>query len=275
MDVPSQTPTDAFEQFETVDPDGSVSAILDEEAETVRLPLDRYYMTAQEMAMVTQATNLRIAECMSESGLDYPPATADWQSAVEAPNRRYGLWGVSNAATYGYGFPPTPYNSSIDAIIAAQGTPDEAWLSASSACADSVGRPFPILAPSGSVSEETAFIELVDRGVGGGDAAAATDPEYAQFRHALSECLAQSGLVNGEGGTGWGPDAPADPEEERKVAVIDAQCHQSTGMVQGLFDLQAQYQAAYEVEHEAELASVKAEKDEILKDAKAYISEHG
>lgn len=273
--TPAVTASDApqveIEDFD-LGPYASVRAQLDEADETVVLPLSRYYMSARERLMVEHANDLIVDACMAEAGLSYPDADLPWDIDPVDFDRRYGLWSVTRAAAWGYELPKSARDIAAGERSTAA-TASQAWQDALGACAQSTTR-LQILHPSGIRDEDSSFMAVVDAGSDAGDAYAARSPGYMTYRQALSDCLADVGLTIGESGAAWGPDIPDDAEEQITVAVMDATCHQQTGIVQGLSDLRARYESAFIAAHESELAAAKAKKEAIVQEARDVIARH-
>ncbi|NQX10190.1 hypothetical protein HQQ80_00945 [Microbacteriaceae bacterium VKM Ac-2855] len=248
--------------------------MLDEATETIHLPLEKYYMTSQEALMVQHVNDLRIDECLSRSGRHYAPVQAAWQDGVASPNRQYGIWSVTNAARYGYDLPTDGYTASVTALIAETGIPDPAQTAAEDKCAASIDNLAVYYYGSGNYDDASLFMKVVDDGVAGGSAAAGRSESFPILRQKLVDCLQEQGISVADG-QWFTPEIPADEERAVKVAVADAQCHQSTGITQGLSDVEAQYQAAYETEHETELAAIKTRVDAIVDEAEDYLAKHG
>ncbi|PPF23915.1 hypothetical protein C5C34_06955 [Rathayibacter rathayi] len=263
---------------EQVAPDGSVHAVLHEEFESVRLPLDEFLPTTDEMLAVTHANDLFILDCLQQSGFDYSPAHVDWQGGWEEPfNREYGVWSVSRAAVYGYDVPESPYEKSVMAAVAADGTPSAEQMAAESRCNQSVER-LPNLTEDAGHSDDPAeaVMAVVDEGRYAAGAAASESDAFPKVRAALAECLARNGLSLSD--DSWSftvTNKPEDAEGQVKTAVAEATCHQEVKVEQTLYDIQAQYQAGYIAAHEAELAVVKQKQTEVLERAKKVIAEHG
>ncbi|NRD08460.1 hypothetical protein [Rathayibacter agropyri] len=264
--------------YEQVAPDGSVHAVLHEELESVRLPLDEFLPSNAEMLLVTHANDLLILDCLQQSGRDYSPAHVDWQGGWDEPsNREYGSWSVSRAAAYGYGVPESPYEKSVMAAVAADGTPSAEQMAAESRCNNSVERIPNLTEDAGHSDNPTeALMVVVDEGRHGGGVAAAESEEFPKVRAALAECFATNGLSMSDNPSSFEvTDKPEDPEGRVRTAVAEAKCHQEAKVEQTLYDIQAQYQAGYIAAHEAELAAVKQKQAEVLERAKQVIAEHG
>lgn len=273
--APAATEDQVYEQ---VAPDGSVHAILHEEFESVRLPLDEFLPTTDEMLAVTHANDLLILDCLQQSGRDYSPAHVDWQGGSEEQfNRRYGSWSVSRAVVYGYDVPESPYEKSVMAAVAADGTPSAEQMAAESRCAKSVERLPNLTEDAGHSDDPTeALMAVVDEGRYGGGAAASESEEFPKVRAALAECFARSGLSMSDNPSSFEvTNKPKDAEGQVRTAVAEATCHQEAKVEQTLYDIQAQYQAGYIAAHEAELAVVKQKQAEVLERAKKVIAEHG
>lgn len=261
--------------YENLMPDGSAHAILDEETETIHLPMDSYYMTSREALMVQHVNDLRIDECLADSGRSYSPSRADWAASVSAPDRRYGIWNAETAARYGYELPPDPYLDSVMRLVEGDSSLTPAQIGAQDQCIASIDTLPVINYGSGFYNDATAFMKVADDGVAAGAAATGRDDVYSQTHQAYSACMGEQAIMLIGDGQGWMPVLPEELEQQVKVAVIDVACHESADVVQTLTDVEARYQAAYIAAHEADLVAVQNEVDGIVDEAAEYLATHG
>lgn len=82
------------------------------ESTDLRLPLDEYLLSPDELRELSRARVVRARECMGDAGFDFPPAEEPADAGLRSWNeRRYGITDADLAATHGYGLgvpPPRP-----------------------------------------------------------------------------------------------------------------------------------------------------------------------
>lgn len=266
-------PQIAIEELDTA-AFADVTAQLDEKAEAITTPLSTYYMSGREIMAISHANDLAMQGCMAGYGEPYPEAQLPWDLEPVAFDREYGVWSVSRAAEWGRSVPRTERDIAAEAISpAATSTPE--WLQAQDSCLQATEF-FDAIHTYGSTEEiMSSSMAIVYAGSQAAGIYAGRTPAYVEYGRALAKCYAEHGLTTSDETGPWGVVTPNDPEAATTVIVQDAKCHQETGAVQGMYDLRAQYEAAYIEAHESELAAAKEKKDAIVTAARDYIATHG
>ncbi|MFD4761435.1 hypothetical protein ACFWOJ_21915 [Streptomyces sp. NPDC058439] len=98
----------------------------------LRLPLDAYDATREELAAVQEGQDALISQCMERFGFRYSPPRRLVSAATSKPNARiFGVVDPNEAAQYGYGVPGeaeaparTPQNLTASEELALHGAPD-------------------------------------------------------------------------------------------------------------------------------------------------------
>jgi hypothetical protein len=246
---------------------GHVTARLDFAHAAVSLPLDAYYGWTPEY--VRDVLHLQAQEtdhCLVEQGL---PAVADsvpWQPMPEE-DRLYGIWGVEYAKRHGTELAPEGRLPIIDA--ASMG---EAFDRSYHGCIEETRSIF---------DEQLSYfdgqwphaLDIRIRKRASERVLASTAGQDA--RRTWSECIQDRGVTleaaDGRPSTEY---AVQGREALIRVTTVEAECAVSSGAVQALFDLHAQYEAAYIDLYSDELTSLKKERDGMIDAMRAIVAAH-
>lgn len=245
------------------------TAILDREAQTITLPLTEYSLSEQETQTVQHANALIAQDCMADKAFPYPPATEiNWQREARVTDRRYGVWNLDSVAKYGYDVPAddsrSPELNPEPAAVTVDGY-DEALLD----CIENI--------QDDLIHEYIAYnadSSIADRGLFESETLAKADPEWTQARQDWTDCLAESKVTLATQ-DGWVPVLPDSKSAQIEIAIIDVECKTETNLVQRLADIEATYQAAFEVEHQEQLNELKAKVRASVTEAESLIAHHG
>ncbi len=186
--------------------------------------------------------------------------------------RNYGLWSVERAQQYGSDFPRpelTEPTQKENEVYAACRTEVEETVRSFQGDHDYLTNP-----------------SLADRLDDEAYAAAIADPEWNSARDKWRECITARGLT--PDGDSWGSEQAAEisrkqveqgitPElkqEDIRVAVIEAECNQSTNLTQTLANIEASYQAPLIRKNDAALQQEKQDIANRVELARKYIQEH-
>lgn len=240
-------------------------AQLDPATSQVELPLEKYAMDAAEVRDVEHANALLAEECMAGTGRDFPRARQNWDSLPEIPDRRYGVWTITDAQTNGYEAPI----SESDSVSAVEESFDDKWWAAARSC---VTEDY-ILELRGV--NTSANESPVDRGMNESYAALMESDQFESARAAWVSCIEAEGLNPFPDAPELVPEFPAAGEEQIRIATIDVECKDKLGTVQTLADIETRDQLQYVDQHESELAAFRDEAESILDRARDIIATNG
>lgn len=255
-----------------------------------RLPLDQYLPPLIDVEY--DAQQVFVHKCMAEAGREWvvrldPPGTTTGESWNAAGRK---LFSVELAETYGYG------NSGQ---IARSPEAEQAWLNGERS-RRAVAEQAPEAA-EGCFEQSTAVLDdepswqvydLAMEIAGGASGDAQEFPEVEEAASQWRECMADAGL----------PDLPAVPEEmppasvddgggpaidapysvgdefdvsaeERRVAVADTTCQDSSGYASALYDAEWEAQAEAMESHADDLVRYGAQLEEQRARAESYLAE--
>ncbi|NUU18788.1 hypothetical protein HP550_16165 [Cellulomonas humilata] len=252
-----------------------VEVVIDTTDGTITLPLDRYFLTETEQAEVLHASALAMHECAADRGYVISDAASmALLTPSTEPNpigdRRFGVWWMPSAETYGYATWSTPGNDyGVADALWGEARTDEQWE-----ILDECGRTPTVQQfwPDAELGEPTPDFQkrALDSGAG---QAAVRDWDACLATHGLHE-TGGWGVTDGTRNSG---DTPADNGEPLgpDSAVIDAQCKADVDLVERLTQMVADRQAPFIAAHRSELTVIRIALDESLRRARAYIAEHG
>ena len=237
--------------------------VIDTTNGTITLPLDRYFLTEGEQAEVLHASALAMHECAADRGYVFTDPRSGWREPVEGAlptgDRRFGVWWMPGAETYGYGTgrphpPPTgpPWPSAHEPTSS---------VKSSSECGQT-----PTVQqfwPGTELSEPVPdFVKLARESSAG--QAVLDDWEACLGTHGLQRNeerplghhrrQAQLGGTRVEYGEPLGPDS----------AVLDARCKADVDLVDRLTQIVADLQAPFIAAHRSELTALRVALDDSL-----------
>jgi len=270
-----QTPVSplATDQIPARLPTTNASAVLDWQAASITLPLDRYGMSSAEYQTAMAGASIVYARCVTGSQQVSAEVVAEARRAFEPivpdPNVihwLFGVWDAEYVAAHGwYPFPqdpphPLPVEADPDTSRRCAAIPDYVSL-------------LPITAYG---SPDEAFAALLDYS---GQAYMRTiqDPRFASLVDQLSACLARAGYTALKTVDGPGPELEEGWTEEQKLEAMlaSATCQDNLAMTQQAADIDAAYQAEFIRDHEAELVTIRAEVDRRLAAATQILKDVG
>ncbi len=244
---------------------------------TITLPLDRYFLSETEQAEVTHASALAMRACAADHGYEVtdresrflrPPST----QPDPIGDRRFGVWWMPSAETYGYGtsgtqphtygvtkraLDPSRTDEQQDILDECGRTPAVQQLWPDTALAE----PLPdFLEQALDSSAGQAVLRewdacLVDHGL-------QHDPRTGRWD--VTDGARSSGSTLVTAGEPLGPDS----------AVVDAGCKADVDLVDRLTRMVADRQAPFIATHRAELTAVRDALDGSLRRARASVDEH-
>lgn len=267
---------------ESIEPDPSAVALLDQSTGQIHTPLSGYDLTdsAEDTAVLNHAVSIWIADCMRKAGFPYA-ATVPETEVLD--DRSFGIWFEPNIRVHGWGFPPNPNDQLYEQDALAGG---EEWLEAESTCADQL-RESPELGEVQPTQQEETD-SLIPNLRTEAYRQASGDPEWEVARDEWRECLREAGLEPLTGPQDWFsaqskelleqssvPPTAEQLQQQIVLASTEARCNNETRLTQRLANLVASYEAPLIAENQAALNELKQRKQERLNRARDYIAQNG
>lgn len=275
------------------------AAAVDAESDTLgianlALPIESYFVSAEEEQTLTQAENLLQTRCMKRFGFDYvvPPRLAPVRPAFI--ERRYGISDAKLAATRGYKLAPetdaaaaasstAPMSPAMTKVLHGSGsTTGEAGGAGASSPQELVnGQRIPA---GGCVGEarETLGAQPGGQGFNAPEIVNAINVESwdraradARVRGAITQwsaCMKEKGLDYADpsaasGDMGWSREERAVETREITVALADIECKKTTGLAKTWYAVDKELQTARIEKSAEELATVKKNNAESVRKA--------
>lgn len=244
---------------------GDLTAVLDFEAGTARLPLDEVAIDSPVVyARDFQALWVMIDHCMVERGFSPVSETVDWVAEAGREDRTFGLWSVARASEYGPDLPPGGKSTLVDTL--SFGGEYNAELpacidSAKQEKAEQLSTVLPVDSP-GAIGRQiwSAAYQATLSSDGGKKAVARR-----------VACLEDQGIVVNPDSGGPSSEYFVDQRTAITTAVAEAECNVETGAVQELYNVMARYQQAYMDQREAQIVELAAQRAELLRELDAII----
>ncbi|WP_426986783.1 hypothetical protein [Pseudarthrobacter sp. Y6] len=255
---------------------GVTRAKLDRAASTITMPLDEYDISDDGFATISRARELAFSGCMAQHGV----ADAGSPEATVKEDRTYGLWIVERAKLYGFGLAPADQTSTSS--VGPSGVYrelDPAWVEARTTCMRSLSSELDAFTPPDELTTHPPSFEVRLEASN----LAAKDPQWKKHRDEWWQCLRDAGLVPPANEEGWSSqqaldrprgEAPAEKEEEIRIAVKEATCNESTALTQNLGDIEAGYQVGLIKARQAALNEQKSKNLEYVTKAETYLANH-
>ncbi|MFF4620815.1 hypothetical protein [Nonomuraea jabiensis] len=242
------------------------------------LPFDAYKTTPEQRAVLGNAHNHLVVQCMRKQGITIDPPAEDAAAiaAVDPGNsRRYGVADIEAAKTYGYhlarppspdttgawaGKLPKPARHRLYGTAADRGCLDRATLTLDKG---STKADWPWLALQDSLTLEQA----------------AKDPSVTAAAKRWETCMGQAGhsypapeaaIADGR----WDLDKPDVSEDEKQTATADTTCKWSSGLVAAWFAADAELQRAVVRDNPDRFAALRDNLKQRLARASALLTEH-
>jgi hypothetical protein len=240
-------------------------AKLDEAADSVTLPLDKYLGPTD--SIVNHAQDLVIQKCMEAKGFPFQISSFTGIDAAAQQWRSFGLWNPTEARKYGYGLAPDPVLESDRAL---NPNMSAAAVAAVDPCIHESNALFPgpdqmARYSAGNLSNEALFDTLAD----------------AKGKSLISRwqnCMTAQGIKVASKGYGpLGADIDIDTLSTTKqiaIAVKDVECKSKNNVIQQLADIDASYQQVLIAAHQRDLNQQLAQTEAVHKAAAATIAEH-
>lgn len=252
--------------------------VIDTTNGTITLPLDRYFLSEPEQAEVRHASALAMRECSADRGyVISDPASRSfltpWTEPDPIGDRRFGVWWMPSAETFGYGTSGVPSNT----YGVADETGGRARTDEQRDILDECGRTPTVQQfwPDTELSEHTPdFVGLALESAAG--LAALDEWDACLATHGLHrrELGGRWDVTDGERNSGGTPARYGEPLGPGS-AVVDARCKADVRLVERLTELVADRQAPFIADHRSELTAVRVALDDSLERARDYVDEHG
>jgi hypothetical protein len=256
--------------------DGEV--VVDMTDGTITLPLDRYFLSETEQAEVAHASALAMRACAADRGYEVTDRVSEWLLRPPSPrpnpigDRRFGVWWMPSAETYGYGVwgtHPHTYGVSKRALDPSRTAVQQEILDE---CGQTpaVQQLWPDTAlrePLPDFQQQTLDSSAGQAAVGEWDACLGAHglQHYPQGgRWDVTDGKRRSGSTPVEAGEPLGPDS----------AVIDARCKDDVDLIDRLTHMVADRQAPYIAAHRSELTAIRDALDDSLQRARTYADQH-
>lgn len=236
---------------------GGVAARLDFSSGTAQLPLDTYSLQVPAVqSKVLHALAVDADSCMVEQGY---PAVADsvsWDPYTPDDNRRYGLWSADFSAKFGF---DRPQSTGMQRYVIDTLPYGVDYNDAYQKCRDSV---------SPTMQEALTFLQApnVDwRLRARSEELALSSSEGSAATRDWKDCMEAKGIVL-DPETGYPSQLYVNQGKESEIAaaVTQADCAKTTGAIQTLFNIQAQYETAYIDANAAQLSEFAQKRTEVL-----------
>lgn len=245
-----------------------VKAELNFETGTATTPISEYLTNLDfgTEVLFAHARETLVTECMTAAGHNYTGLTSvDWGSLQPQEDRIFGRWDRVSAAEFGSMMDETrgvPKTTTVE-----QGVE---FNSALALCQEEAAVD-PVLGP---LSEDLSQLTLADRILGNASTLAENSDAGREATESFTACMEDKSIVlDPDSGYMSSEYTDLGKDAEIAAAVGEADCNVDTGRVQKLYDLRAQYEAAYIEKYEAQLGDVLAHKQEVHAQLRAIIDD--
>lgn len=231
------------------------AAKLDSARESITLPIDAYSMSVLEGSVIDYAMLLLQKDCMSKQGVGFvvvkpygslnDPSGGNYEGGA-TPNHIWGLWDIATAAKWGYSTPPDALREQRLAANSQQMTASQSAIADGCFREVKSGKGVSVekLLGSGATITYRAQFHTYPEDTKGGKAA------YGGW----VSCIKKAGLVPDKDNAFLPAGAlTLEQGEQIRVAIADATCKQSSGLIQQLSDIEAAYQKVYIAKNETAL----------------------
>lgn len=257
--------------------------------DTYSLPLDPFILTPVEILMIDYAENLQVSDCMSESGYAWVPPRRQVDSLTLLPFRSLSgriLFDERTAAERGYHVPDLLDEESQLAEFAwaeSLTLSDEGYRTLDT-CIASSRETLSAFSGDGVPTYQRAA-EFANQAL----ADSLADEKVVAAASLWRECMVPLGIAD----LPQAPDAelgmPTQTMREQfqlgdqfsqptsaeiRIALFDAECRQSSGYRQALFEAEWSAQRALLTKHADELVSLRGLSDELVAQARHIITEN-
>ena len=255
-----------------VEYDWSYKAEVNYETGEIVLPVEKYYLSSDDLGDVFGARTHFMIQCQNAKGIDIPWRLPSGSTDLE--DRRFGFWLLRNAETFGFTLPRSPEDVATleaDAKWAESHVNDQAWQDAANEATAECGKE--------SQAEELDLANIpappaFDLGVL--DLALESAEAKTVFAD-WEKCLNDNGLERDLDMSLFavkGVSYEVADEQSIKAAVINAQCKADTDYTQRMADIMAAAQGPFVKKHEAELQEYYDAQLVVLGKARDYLAKN-
>ncbi|TDC08867.1 hypothetical protein E1267_09205 [Nonomuraea longispora] len=242
------------------------------------LPFDAYKTTPEQRAVLGNAHNHLVVQCMRERGSTVTPPAEDAAeiAAVDPGNsRRYGVTDIEAAKQYGYHLARPPSPDTTGAWAAKLPRPVRHRLYGTAADRGCLDRATQAL-DKGARKADWPWFSLQDSLT---LEQAAKDPTVKEAVKRWQSCMRQAGhsypspeaaIADGR----WNLDDPAVTEEEKRTATADTRCKWSSGLVLAWYGADAELQQAVIADNPRRFAALRSNLKQRLKRASGLLAQH-
>lgn len=228
--------------------DTSAQAILDRENNIIIKPIMEYDLSNHSLNIYSRIIDKMYTKCLAQKGINFTPG----EVVVPIGSREYGFWNPDYIEKYGYSIFE---NFSEETQLTSE---EQKEFEACYQTEEIKSHHNRLL----EVSEKTQIAgDILTEARGH----ALKNPAWQEARKKWWTCLEDKGLTPRTGEDDWGSkqelevdtSTQAGKEEQVRLALIEANCSQETGMAQTLADLEASYQMPLIQKHQADLNEAK------------------
>ncbi|MBE1588673.1 hypothetical protein ACFPOI_54740 [Nonomuraea angiospora] len=242
------------------------------------LPFDAYKTTPEQRAVLGNAHNQLVVQCMRKQGITIDPPAEDAAAiaAVDPGNsRRYGVADIEAAKIYGYHLARPPSPDTTGAWAGKLPKPARHRLYGTAADRGCLDRATLTL-DKGSAKADWPWLSLQDSLT---LEQAAKDPSVTAAAKRWETCMGQAGhsypapeaaIADGR----WDLDKPTVTEEEKQTATADTMCKWSSGLVVAWFSADAELQRAVVRDNADRFAALRDNLKQRVARASALLAEH-
>ncbi|WP_441124575.1 hypothetical protein [Nonomuraea sp. H19] len=240
------------------------------------LPFDAYKTTPKQRAIVGNAHNHLVKQCMRKHGIPVEPPAEDPAAiaAVDPGNsRRYGVVDIEAARRYGYHLARPPSPDTTGSWAAELPEPARHHLYATDkGCLDQATRTLEKGARKADwqwlAEQDSLTLEQ-----------AAKHPSVTAAVKRWQACMSQAGHSYPApeaaiADSRWDLDKPAVSEEEKRIATADTQCKWSSGLVLAWYGADVDLQQAVIRDNPDRFAALRANREQRVKHASGLLAAH-
>lgn len=252
--------------------DRSARVQLDYETSQIAFPIEQYQISDSDWAIVSQARELILNQCMVKKGFTPDPD----HPASNFEDRNFGIWNVERARQYGFSIP------GLETTTDNLSPKGPGWGDARDMCVQQEADGLAQVSPPDPTVNPNMADEIQHQSL----ALASKDPAWTNAREEWWTCLRSRGLEPRTGDQEWSSKqaldiairaseeaaTPATRQEGIRVATLEAECNQETRLTQRLGDIQASYQLPLIQKNQAALNETRADGEKVVAKAKQFRS---
>lgn len=243
-------------------PEVSISGFADQKADldfetgNAVTPISDYLVNADfdTLVLFSHANQTVVERCMADAGEEYSSGVS-WGTLRPQEDRLFGKWDRAAAAEFGFDFDPSrgiPKRTTVNQGVEFNQAINKCY---EQAAGDKALEP---------LASELTQLTLSDRIQGNAAEFARKSEKGKEAASRLKICLEKGSFVQDpESGSISSEYSELGKEAEIAAAVAEATCNAATGRTKDLYDLKAQYEAAYIEKYKPQLNEVLDRKQEV------------